>query len=237
VYYNKFNWSVGNTTKGTWMKNIFDAISTNPLFRGIAFDDFERMFGCLSARTARYKKDDTILLTGDEVGYVGLILSGSLQIIKEDLNGNRTIIAELSVSELFGETFACAGISRSPVTIQAVEDVELLCIDYQKITRSCTAACPFHSKLIENMLSLIAQKNLMLNQKIEILSRRSTREKLLCFFDFQRGVAQKFTVPFNREEMAHYLCVDRSAMSHELGKMRDEGLLKFQKNTFELLSV
>ena len=97
-----------------------------------------------------------------------------------------------------------------------------------------SSACPFHAKLIENMLGLLAKKNLMLNQKIEILSKRTTREKLLCFFDAQRGAAKRFTIPFNREELAHYLCVDRSAMSNELCKMRDEGLIKFQRNNFEV---
>jgi len=217
------------------MKKIFEAIKSNPLFQGIAFSDFERMLGCLSAKTACYKKDDVILLSGDTVNFVGLILSGSVKIIKEDINGNYTILMELSISEMFGEVFACAGISQSPVTIQAADDVEILFIDYKKIITLCSSTCPFHASLIGNMLKLIAKKNLMLNQKIDILSKRTTREKLLCFFDLQRGAAKKFTIPFNREELARYLCVDRSAMSNELCKMRDEGLINFQKNKFEIL--
>jgi CRP-like cAMP-binding protein len=193
------------------------------------------MLSCLSAKTASYMKDEIILLSGDTVSYVGLVLSGGIKIIKEDANGNITIIAELSVSEIFGEVFACADISQSPVTVQASEDTEVLFINYKRIITSCPAACPFHTKLIENMLKLIAKKILMLNKKIEILSKRTTREKLLCFFDLQRGAAKKFTISLNREELAHYLCVDRSAMSNELCRMRDEGLIKFQKNKFEIL--
>jgi len=217
------------------LKIIFETIKNNPLFQGIAYSDFERMLGCLSAKTTCYKKDEIILQSGDTVSFVGLILSGGINIIKEDINGSITILAELSVPEMFGEVFACADVSHSPVTVQATEDTEILFIDYKKIITSCSAVCPFHARLIENMLKLIAKKNLMLNKKIEILSKRTTREKLLCFFDLQRGTAKKFTISFNREELAHYLCVDRSAMSNELCKMRDEGLIRFQKNKFEVL--
>ena len=217
------------------MKKIFDAIKSNPLFNGVAFSDFERMFSCLSARTAKYKKGEIILLSGNTVSFVGLIISGSVKVIKEDMDGRLTILTELLVPDIFGEVFACAGVAHSPVTVEASSDAEILLIDYKKIISTCSSACPFHAKLVENMLGLLANKNLMLNQKIEILSKRTTREKLLCFFDMQRGAAKRFTIPFNREELAHYLCVDRSAMSNELSKMRDEGLIQFQRNEFVIL--
>ena len=219
------------------MKKIFEAVKSNPLFQGIALSDFEHMLRCLSAESKQYRKEDVILRSGDTVNFVGLILSGGVRIKKEDTDGRVAIIASIGVSEAFGETFACAGISHSPVTIQAAEDSEILFLDYRKIITTCTSACPFHAKLIENMLKLVAQKNLMLSQKIEILSKRTTREKILCFFDIQRGAAKKFTVPFDREELAQYLCVDRSAMSSELCKMRSEGMIKFQKNKFEMLDA
>jgi len=217
------------------MKNIFDTIKNNPLFQDIACSNFDRIFSCLSAKVSFYKKDDIILLAGDTVNFAGLILSGSAKIIKEDINGHITILTELAVPDIFGEDFACADILQSPVTVQAADDTEILLINSKKLVTSCTTACPFHAKLMKNMLKLIAYKNLILNQKIEILSKRTTREKLLCFFDMQRGTAKKFTISFNREELAHYLCVDRSAMSNELCKMRDEGLIKFKKNAFELM--
>ena len=217
------------------MKKIFDLVKNNPLFDRIAFSDFENMLRCLSAKTVRYKKGNVILLSGDAVSFVGLILSGSVQMIKEDEDGRSAIFTELAVPDIFGEVFACAGISHSPVTVQAAEDSEILFIDYKRIITSCSSACPFHSKLIENMLKLIAVKNMLLNRKIEILSKRTTREKLFCYFDLHRGAAKKFSVSFNREELARYLCVDRSAMSNELCKMRDEGLIRFHKNTFEIL--
>lgn len=219
------------------MKKIFETLKNNPLFQGIAFSDFERMLACLSAKTAHYKKDEVILLSGAAVSFVGLILSGGVKVLKEDADGRIVLLAELGVSGLFGEVFACAGIDHSPVTVQAAENAEILFINYRRIITSCTAACPFHARLIENMLKLIARKSLALNQKIEILSRRTTRGKLLAFFDMQKGMAKKFTIPYNREELADFLCVDRSAMSNELCKMRDEGLITFNKNEFEILSV
>lgn len=217
------------------MKNIFDTVQSIPLFKGIGYSDFEKMYPCIEAKTQSYKKDDILLLAGDSINFVGIILSGGVKIIKEDSGGNTAILTELTAPELFGEVFACAGIDCSPVTIRASEKSEVLFINYRKIINSCSSACGFHSKLIENMLRLIAQKNLMLNQKIEILSKRTIREKLFLFFDMQRGMANKFTIPYNREELAHYLCADRSALSNELCKMRDEGLIRFNKNNFEIL--
>jgi len=217
------------------MKKVFQAAKNNPLFQEIAFSEFEPMLNCLSLKMSAYNKGDIILLSGDSINFVGLILSGSIKIMREDMNGNTTILTKLGVSEIFGEVFACAEIFHSPVTVQAVEETEVLFMDYTKIFTSCSNACGFHTRLIKNMLKLMAQKNLILNQKIEILSKRTTRDKLLCFFDFQRGAANRFILPFNREEMANYLCVDRSAMSNELCKMRDEGLLKFNRNEFEIM--
>jgi len=217
------------------MKNIYETVKDNPLFHGVGPGDFEKMAGCIEAKTKNYPKDDIVLLAGDNVGFVGLVLSGSVRVVKEDIDGNIMILTELTKPDTFGEAFACAGIERSPVTVMAAEESEILFINYKKVIAVCSLTCGFHSKLIENMLSLIARKNLMLNQKIEILSKRTTREKLLALFEIHQNTEKKFKLPYNREEMAQYLCVDRSAMSNELCKMRDEGILRFHKNVFELL--
>ena len=216
-------------------KHIFDVIKDNPLWSRIGYTDFDSMFRCLEAKTVSYNKGDIVLLSGDLVSQIGLVLSGGVIIIKEDMDGNTAILTEIGLSDLFGEVFACAGIDHSPVTVQASEKSEILFFDYRKVISSCSSACIFHSRLIENMIKLLAQKNLLLNQKIDILSKRTTREKLLAFFDINPGYARKFTVPYNREEMARYLSVDRSAMSNELCKMRDEGLIKFNRNAFEII--
>ena len=217
------------------MQTVYESLKINPLFNEIATDDFERVFCCLSARTAHFDKGETIVLAGDDVTFVGVILSGEIKIIKEDKRGHVSMLTELSETEMFGEILTCAGIKQFPVTIEAKRDTELLLIDNEKIVTTCSASCLFHKKLIENMMRHIARKNFAQNRKIEILSKRTIREKLMCFFDLHRGGAKCFTVPYNREEMAHYLCVDRSAMSNELCKMRDEGIIAFRKNRFTFL--
>ena len=217
------------------IKKIFETAKINPLFGGIVYSDFEKMFSCIEAKTQTYKKNAAVIIAGDNFEYIGLILSGCVQIIKEDISGNVSILTELAESDIFGEAFVCAGVN-SPVTVLALEESEILFINYSKIASVCSFACEFHSKLIENMMKFIAKKNLILNRKIEILSKRTTREKLFEFFEmYKKNNEKKFTVPYNREEMAQYLCVDRSAMSNELCKMREEGLLKFNKNSFEFL--
>lgn len=219
------------------MKKYFKILNFVSLFDGISEKDYDEMLKCLNAKVFTYETGTIICLADEDILEVGIILFGDIQIIKEDYLGNRTIITALSEGDVFGETFACAGIKKSPVTVFAATRCEVLFIDYKKIVTTCSLVCIFHTMLIENMLKLLANKNLILNQKIELISNRTTREKLMSYFALQKKKANsnKFTVPFKRYELADYLCVDRSAMSRELCKMRDENLLKFNGNLFELL--
>ncbi|MCL2045592.1 MAG: Crp/Fnr family transcriptional regulator [Oscillospiraceae bacterium] len=218
------------------LEDTYDILMHNPLWNQIDIAQYTSMIACMEGKQRSFRKGSYIVMAGDEVTHIGMILSGSVKVIKEDYDGNIFIMTELGKSDLFGEAFACAGVKRSPVTIQATTKTEVMFIDFQKVLSTCSSACSFHTKLIENMLSLIAQKNLLLNQKIDILSKRSTREKLLAFLEMFRIDGNKFLIPYNREEMALYLCVDRSAMSYELSKMRDEGIIRYKKNEFEILS-
>lgn len=219
------------------MKKYYNVIKTIALFEKIEGKDLDNILLCLNSKIETYEKNSMLFLTDDIISQVGIVLSGSVQIIKEDYLGNRTILAELSGGELFGEAFACAGIEKSPVTVLTVTGCEVLFIDYKKIVTACSSACIFHTRLIENMLKLLANKNLMLNQKIEVISKRTIREKLLSYFSvqMQKSKSNRFTIPFTRYELADFLCVDRSAMSRELCKMRDEGLIDFKGNSFKLL--
>lgn len=219
------------------LKKYIEVLKNNVLFKGFESGDLESILKCLSGKFVSYKKNEVIILSGDPVNFVGIVLSGSIKIIKEDMEGNINILAKLGVNEIFAEAFALGGIEESPVTVETVEDCDALFIDCKRIVKSCHNACTFHTSLIDNLLAMVARKNIMLNQKIEILSKRTTREKLLMFFEIQRRTAhsKKFIIPFNREALSHYLCVDRSAMSRELCKMRDEGLIIFNKNEFEIV--
>lgn len=212
------------------MKNI-------PLFSGISAQDLSALLSCLSVSTKYYQKDEIIFLAGQPAQNVGILCSGGAHVVKEDFLGNRTIISALSGGDLFGEAFVCAGVSHIPVSVVATAYSEIMLINYRKIITTCPTTCVFHARLIENMLGIVAQKNVALNQKVDVISKRTTREKLIAFLSEQarKAARRSFVIPFNRQELADYLCVERSAMSAELSKMQKEGLLKTQKNHFELL--
>lgn len=219
------------------MKKYLKQLQNNELFNNFNLNDLESILNCLSAKVNYYKKKDLIIQQGTHIHYVGIVLSGGIQIIKEDIEGNINILSHLGINDIFAEAFAYADIYECPITVQATENCEIMFIDCKRIIKTCNNACVFHWNLIENMLSMIARKNIMLNQKMEILSKRTTREKLLAFFNtqVQMNHSKKFSIPYNREELAFYLCLDRSALSRELSNMRDEGLLKFNKNEFEII--
>ena len=214
-------------------------LASATLFEGIAKGDLPGMLRCLDARAAAYEAGETVFLAGDAVRGVGIVCSGEVQVLREDIFGNRTIQAQLTQGEIFGETLACARVEVLPVSVVATTPSEILIIDYRRIVTTCTSSCAFHKFLIENMLGILAGKNLMLNRKIEVLSARTTRAKLTAYLSSQaqRTGSARFRIPFDRQELADYLAVDRSAMSTEMGRMRDEGLLRFKRNEFELLTT
>ena len=216
------------------MKNIFDKAKESELFAGISDSEFKAMLNDTSAYTKTYAKDDFIVLAGDRATSAGIMLSGFAKVIKEGLGGESIILKEIAPSEMFGEVFACAAVSVYPVTVQASDRCEVLFVDIKKIM-DAPSYYPYAAHLTSSMLKIVSKKNLFLNQKIEILSKRTIRARLMHFFDFYSNDKSKFSVPLNREEMAQFLCVDRSALSAELCKMRDEGLITFRKNTFEIL--
>jgi CRP-like cAMP-binding protein len=221
------------------MKDYLSNLSKVSLFRGIKPDELTGMLSCLNAQKSNYKKRDIILLEGQSVSSVGIVLSGKVQIIKEDFMGNRNIMAEITAGNLFAEAFSCVKTDKLPVTVVSVTDSEILWVDYRRIISTCSSACEFHTKLIENMLYILASKNIMMNQKIEHIAKRTTREKLLSYLSDQSAQhgSSEFDIPFNRQELADYLCVDRSAMSNELCKLQDEGAFEFHLNHFLLINA
>ncbi|MCQ4638070.1 Crp/Fnr family transcriptional regulator [Anaerovorax odorimutans] len=206
------------------------------LFAGIHPQDIDSLLNCLSARRQIYEKHEFVFTAGDHAALTGIVVSGSLRILKEDYWGNRTIIENLAPGDVFGEAFCCAETEIIPVSVMAGERTEVLLLDYKKILTTCPRSCQFHTKIIGNMMKILAQKNIALMQKMEHITKRTTREKLLSYLSAQailRGTSD-FDIPFNRQELADYLSVDRSAMSAELGKMKDEGLLDYSRNHFTL---
>ena len=157
--------------------------------------------------------------------------------MKHDFYGNRNIVASVHQGQLFGEAFACGDIKILPVSAFATEDSIIMLINYRKILTICSNCCQFHNKLIYNMLRIVANKNIFLTQKIEFLSKRTTKEKVLGYLaqEAKKAGSGSFSIPFNRQELADFLFVDRSALSNELSKLRKEGILEFHKNNFTLL--
>lgn len=207
------------------------------LFAGISTDELSGLLSCLEVKTKQYEKKDIILLMEDKVDNIGLVIEGAVLIIKENVTGNQSIIDRIGQYELFGEAFVCAGIEKSPVTVIAAERCEIMWMHFRRIISTCPKACEAHSKLVENMMKLLALKILHINQKIEITSKKSIRDKLMTYLLLQADKAKSFdfTIPLNRSELADYLYADRSALSRELCKMRDEGLIEFKKNHFHMI--
>jgi len=220
------------------MKKVLEVLKSCPLFAGIKEEDLSLALGCFGARPQRYEKGDAILTEGDGVRWIGVVLSGTVQIEQTDYYGFRSMMAKLGSGDIFAEAFACAGIREMPVDVMAAEASEVLLIDAGRMMQPCAQHCGFHQQMIRNLLRVMASKNLGLRQKIEITSKRSTREKLVAFLLVQakRTGKNTFEIPFDRQELADYLQVDRSGLSAEISKLRKEGRILCQKNRFTLLN-
>lgn len=219
------------------MKNNFDVLRECPLFDQIEDESLNEMLGCLGAKEISYQKGATVLAEGEEAKYLGIVLKGSVQLVRVDYYGNRSILTNIEPPNLFGEAFACAGLKSLPVDVVAAEDTDILLLDALLVARPCKNACSFHCQTVLNLLHTVAKKNLVLHRKIEITSKRSTREKLMTYLLLQAKKVQSstFTIPFDRQELADYLGVERSGLSAEIGKLRNEKVLECRRSTFTLL--
>lgn len=211
-----------------------------PLFSGIAPQELEPLLECLGVVRRNCSPGDSIFLQGDSPGSIGVVLTGQVQVVREEINGARTIVAQLEPGDLFGEVFAFLPEKEPlPVSVFCVQEGQILLLPGEALRSPCAASCGFHRTLVGNMLGILARRTLLLNRRLEILSKRSTREKLLAYLwgEAKLDGGGEFTIPFDRQELADYLCVERSAMSAALGRLRDEGVLEFHKNRFRLLKM
>ena len=217
------------------MTDILEGVRS-PLFDGISEQERGTMLGCIGYHIGTFKKGGIVALEGENLRHIGIVLSGSVDMVKEDLWGHKTMLLRIRKDEIFGETFACGEDNLSVVTFQVSEDARILFLPFDRVMHSCTMACRFHHQLIENMVHIIANKNRDLMRKVEVVSRRSIREKLLTYLSIQSQTqgSRYFEIPLGRLELAEYLCVDRSALTRELAKMKDEGLLDYDRNWFRI---
>jgi len=151
-------------------KKYFGTVEGVELFKDIGGEKLESMLDCLGCEIKTVRKNEVILLAGEKPRYIGVVLAGMLNIVKEDYDGNRTLVAPVSSGEIFGEAVCCAGVEESPVTIIADDETTILLLEYARIVRVCQNACGYHQKLIENMLHLVASKNIYLQDRLEIMS-------------------------------------------------------------------
>ena len=218
------------------MQNDLEVLKACPLFQGIEAQNLREMLACLNAKRIRKAKNEAVFREGDPADCVGVVLSGALQIEKIDFYGNRSIVDRIAPPQIFGESFAFSGVETMPVSCVAMETSEILLLECRRITQTCCNACAFHSRMILNLLQVVAEKNLAFNQKIAIMSRRTTREKLMTYLldQAKRCGSASFTIPFDRQGLADYLGVERSALSTEIGRLRADGVLESNRSRFVL---
>ena len=210
-------------------------IRNSRLFENIPETELTAILKCLEAVHKEFQKSEFIFIEGTDLKQIGLVITGTVHMVKEDIWGEKTILATMHAGEIFGETFVC-GERSSSVSFQAATACEILCLPFHRVLATCSKSCMHHHKIIENMVTVIAQKNMKLMDKMEFLSKKSIRERILTWLSQQMQLHQseKFESSLGRIELADYLCVDRSALTRELSRMKAEGLLDYDKNTFIL---
>ena len=219
------------------MQKYFDVLRRCRLFENIEDGQMMKMLVCLGAKVEKFDKKYTVFAEGSVPRFIGIVLSGSLQVIQIDYYGNRSILAEVEPSEMVAEAFACAESESLPVSAVTNGPSEVMFIDCSHILHTCSNNCAFHQDMIFNLMKDLAQQNIMFYQKSEITSKRSTRAKLLAYLSMyaKKTGSNRFQIPFDRQELADYLEVERSGLSSEIGKMKKEGIIDCEKDWFRLL--
>ena len=219
------------------MKKYLAILKKCPLFYNINEESLVRMLGCLGARVESFDRKYTIFPEGMAARYLGIVLSGSVQTVYMDYYGNRSILSESSVGEIFAESCACAEVESMPVSVVANEPCEIMLIDCSHILHTCHNNCGHHQQLIYNLMKDLATKSIMFYRRIEVTSKRTTRDKLMAYLMMcaKSEGRSSFRIPFDRQELADYLEVDRSGLSAEISKLRREGVIENTKDVFKLL--
>lgn len=219
------------------MENYIPILKRTQLFSGVGEEEIGAMLNCLQAKLCTYKKGEYVLRQGEHLDKILVLVGGKLHIQRDDYWGNRSIINMVSIGEMFGEAYVAPESGTLMNDVLAVEDSAVIFFDVKPIITVCSSACRFHSMVVQNLFFAISDKNRKLVQKLTFMTKRTTREKLIAYLseESKRQNSSEFSIPFNRQQLADYLSVDRSAMSNELCKMRDEGLIEFEKNYFKLM--
>ena len=212
------------------------SLSETQLFRGIEEQEIDSLLQCVAATKREYKKGEVILSEGTITESLGIVLSGMAIISCSDIWGNNSSLGDIAPGAVFAEVYACIPGEPLRISVSAAEDTTVLFMNVGRVLSTCTNACPFHTKLVRNLLTVCAYKSLQLSQRILHTSSKSIRGRLMSYFSqCAKGSGScSFQIPYNRQQLADYLGVDRSAMSNELSKMQKEGLIEYQRNQFLL---
>jgi len=212
--------------------------SNYPLFKGVNQNSINVIMNCFKSVEKEYKKGTYIWHAGDKAEYVGIVIKGQVNIVKDDISGDRVIINTVYNPMIFGESYAIAKISEYPVSVQAAVDSKIILIDIEKLITPCSVGCSFHNKIIKNLVEIIAKKNIKLNNRIECITKKTIKQKLVFYLvdEMKMSENDEIKIPFNRNELSDYLNVNRSALSRVLSKLEEDGILIFNKNKFKILN-
>ncbi len=219
------------------MERYYPVLNKCPLFRNIGDVEFGHLMKCLGAQVKHYNEEEYIFLSGDQVNHIGIVFTGALEIMKENLAGNKHILAIVGPADMFGEGVVCTAKRIAPVTVRVKEEADVLFIPYERMIKSCGNTCSFHLSLIQNMMVILGEKNVILNRKLELLTLKGMREKLASYLlsvSAERD-SLMFQINLNRTDLADYLNVSRTSMCRELARMKEEGLLDFYGNSFKIM--
>lgn len=214
----------------------FDLLSKTTLFHGIKENELEEMLPCLNANIRHYKKGELIHRAGDVVSQIGLVEKGSVNIVVNFYWGGSNIFGHIERGDIFAEVYAAIPGQELVNDVIAAEDSDIIFFDMNKLMTTCQKGCPFHHRLIYNLIQISAKKNLSLSTRMMHTASKSIRGRLLSYLSEQAFVhgSSHFSIPFSRQELADYLSVDRSALSNELSKMQKDGIITYKKNDFTL---
>ena len=220
------------------MQKYLPVLRNCPFFTGLCDDEILSILHCVNAVTVFKERDSYIFRAGDSTEVMGLVVSGCVLVIQEDLWGHRNILSKCHTGDFFGEPYAASPGAVLNISVVADEDCEIIFLHVQRLLISCPTACEHHQKLIRNLVSVLANKILILNDKITHVGKRTTRDKLLSYLSAVsiRQASLSFDIPFDRQQLADYLCIDRAAMSTEISKLQKEGFIKTNRNYFELIA-
>ena len=207
------------------------------LFRGMDPSDIEEMLGCLLAKECPYKKGEILFPEGSPTEQIGVVLIGRVIIELGDVWGNNSVLSSIGPGGIFAETYACIPGEPLMVNVTAAEDTEALLLNIRRVLEPCSKVCPYHMRLVRNLLTLCAEKNLQLSRRVLHTGPKSIRKRLLSYFSecIKRTGSYSFDIPYNRQQLADYLSVERSALSNELSIMQRDGLIRYEKNHFDVM--